>query len=196
VFRMKRGWFAPLAVIAASALMLASVPAGAASQTPPGAQTLPTVAVTSTKDGIYTFQVSPNSPPCSFAGDYIVSTPAQFILTRTGDTTSTLTVDIAWSGTATIGNSVTPTSIEFAAGSATATVTPSFSPTPLPNGGTSDVTLTVVSGAGYESGDPANGTAYLHFPVVDCPPPPHPEYWPPPPPPPPPPVESHPTFTG
>jgi hypothetical protein len=201
VFRMKRGWFAPLVVIAAAALMLASVPAGAASQTPPGAQTLPTVAVTSTTNGHYDF--SPNSQPCSPGGElgYIVSTSAQFILTRTGDTTSMLTVDIAWSGTATEGTVVAPTSVEFAAGSATATVTPTFTPTPSPNGGISDVTLTVLSGAGYELGNPPNGTAYLDFPVFDCAPPPTTETWPPPPPPPTPPpppkpVESHPTFTG
>jgi hypothetical protein len=172
-----------LRVVAALAIVVVGawvVPSGVI-----GAQTLPTVTVTSTTNGTYTFQSSPNGQPCSLAGDYVASTPAQFILTRKGDTTATLTIDIAWSGTATTGNVVTPTSVEFAAGSATATVTPSFSPTPFPNGGISEVTLTVVSGAGYQTGDPANGTASLSFPVPSpCPPPP------------PPPVESHPTFTG
>src|SRR5689334_14863376 len=90
------------------------------------AQTLPTVTVTSARDGVYEFRPAPNSPPCSAVGDFVASTPAQFILTRTGDTAATLTVDVAWSGSATTGTVVTPTSIQFAAGSSTATVTPSF----------------------------------------------------------------------
>ncbi|MGZ4193024.1 MAG: hypothetical protein ACXVRW_11275, partial [Solirubrobacteraceae bacterium] len=98
-----------------------------------GAQTLPAVAVTSATSGAFTFESAPGAPPCSFLGNYIVSTPAQFLLTRTGDITATLTVDIAWSGSATEGTVVAPTSIEFAAGSATATVTPTFTPTPSPN---------------------------------------------------------------
>ncbi|OBQ14897.1 MAG: hypothetical protein AN481_20060, partial [Aphanizomenon flos-aquae LD13] len=53
-----------------------------------------------------------------------IPNPGQYTLTRTGPTTSSLTVNVALSGTATNGTDYTiiPTTVTFAAGSSTAVV--------------------------------------------------------------------------
>ena len=107
---------------------------------------------------------------------------AQFALTRTGDRTKALTVVVAWSGDATKGTVVSPTSVEFAPLAATLTVTPTFAPSPPSAGG---LTLTVVSGTGYRPGDPAAASTLIAVAIPGCPvapPPPH--------------VVVNPTFTG
>jgi hypothetical protein len=85
-----------------------------------------------------------------------------FTFTRNGDTSATLTVNIAMSGGAvngtdyqTIGNTLT-----FAAGSATATVTV----TPIDNavaGSAKTVTATVSAGTGYSPGSPSSATVTI-----------------------------------
>jgi hypothetical protein len=119
-------------------------------------------------------------------------TPAQFVLTRTGDTTGALTVSLAWTGDATNGTVVSPTSVEFAPGSETATVTAVFTPGPPPAllaFAQAEVILTVASGSGYQPGDPAVASSLYTSPVNDCPLRPVD-------PPPPPPVQTNPSFTG
>jgi hypothetical protein len=100
----------------------------------------------------------------------IVSDDAVFVITRTGDTTGTLTVSVAWSGTLIEGGTtVLPTSVHFAAGSETVTVSPVFAPIPTHPGG---ITLTVTSGAGYQPGEPTDASTTYEFRVPSCPPPP------------------------
>ncbi|MFO0099721.1 MAG: S8 family serine peptidase, partial [Aphanizomenon sp.] len=76
--------------------------------------------------------------------------PGQYTLTRTGPTTSSLTVNVALSGTATNGTdySTIPTSVTFAAGFATAVVNLNVIDDTLVEG-TETATLTVLSGPGY-----------------------------------------------
>ena len=66
-----------------------------------------------------------------------------------------MTVTLAWSGTATAGHVVSPTTVEFAVGSDNALVTPTFAPGPVSGG---DLTLTLVSGPGYQLGTPSAAT--------------------------------------
>ncbi|MDB9485369.1 S8 family serine peptidase [Dolichospermum circinale CS-537/01] len=77
----------------------------------------------------------------------------QYTLTRTGDTTSSLTVNVALSGTATNGTDYTtiPNTVTFAAGSSTAVVNLSVIDDNLPEG-TETATLTVLAGTGYTPG--------------------------------------------
>ncbi|MDB9484832.1 S8 family serine peptidase, partial [Dolichospermum circinale CS-537/05] len=79
--------------------------------------------------------------------------PGQYTLTRTGATTSSLTVNIAMSGTATNGTDYTtiPNTVTFAAGSSTAVVNLSVIDDNLPEG-TETATLTVLAGTGYTPG--------------------------------------------
>jgi subtilisin family serine protease/subtilisin-like proprotein convertase family protein len=77
----------------------------------------------------------------------------QFTLTRTGPTTSALTVNVAMSGTATNGTDYTaiPTTVTFAAGSATVLVNLTVIDDTLVEG-TETATLTVLAGTGYTPG--------------------------------------------
>jgi len=152
------------------ALVTTTVFAGAGS-----AQVLVEVSITSATPGHAT------GPGCA-VGPELVDTPPQFVLTRTGSTTDALEVAISWSGGITTRTSVTPSVAEFAAGSATTTVTPVFASTPEVD----SLTLTVVSGAGYQVGDPATLDAVFEFAIPLCAAPPRV----------PPPVFTGPNFTG
>ncbi|OBQ15038.1 MAG: hypothetical protein AN488_21130, partial [Anabaena sp. WA113] len=83
--------------------------------------------------------------------------PGQYTLTRTGPTTSSLTVNVALSGTATNGTDYTtiPTTVTFAAGSSTALVNLNVIDDTLVEG-TETATLTVTSGTGYTVGTSAS----------------------------------------
>ncbi|ARI80598.1 S8 family serine peptidase [Microcystis aeruginosa] len=83
--------------------------------------------------------------------------PGQFTLTRTGPTTSALTVNMAMSGTATNGADYTaiPTTVTFAAGSSTAVVNLNVIDDTLPEG-TETAILTVLAGSGYTPGSLGN----------------------------------------
>ena len=155
-----------LVIVAVSAWVL---PAGTTD-----AQTLPSVTVAATQQGGVSYGCPPGSPP--------VESPPQFALIRSGDATAGLTVAVAWSGGATTGAVVSPTSVEFAPRVASVTVTPTFVPSSLPIGG---ISLTVVSGTGYQPGDPAAASTYIVVAEASCPAPP-----------PPPQVVVNPTFTG
>jgi serine protease len=85
--------------------------------------------------------------------------PGTFTVTRSGDTTSALTVNYAMSGTATEGADYTATSgsVIIGAGLSTATVTI----TPIDDAlteGSETVVLTLSAGAAYNVGAPASGT--------------------------------------
>jgi hypothetical protein len=120
------------------------------------AQEAVSVTVAVARQGVIRFGCQPPSPE--------VSTPAEFALTRTGDVTDSLTVSIAWSGDITLGTTVSPTSVTFAAGSSTAVVTPMFTSVPLSPG----LTLTVASGAGYQPGDPSAATTEFAIVTPGC----------------------------
>lgn len=77
----------------------------------------------------------------------------QFMLTRTGDTTTYLTVNVLFSGTATAGVDyyLPPTTAVFAAGSQTATVNVAAIADDLPEL-PETIILTVAPGTGYEPG--------------------------------------------
>ncbi|MFM6348449.1 MAG: S8 family serine peptidase, partial [Dolichospermum sp.] len=99
------------------------------------------------------------------ANDAVAGEPAnngQYTLTRTGSTTSALTVNIAMSGTATNGADYTtiPTTVTFLAGSATAVVNLNVIDDTLPEG-TETAILTVLAGSGYTPGslDNKSGSA-------------------------------------
>ena len=125
----------------------------------------------------------------------VISTPAEFTLTRTGDTTDGLTVSISWSGDLSLGTTISPTSVAFAPGSSTAIVTPMFASVPQIEGG---VTLTVQSGAGYRPGDSSAASTTFSTYVPPCAPPTPVQVDPPPPVQvnPPLPVQVNPAFTG
>ncbi|MDB9440670.1 S8 family serine peptidase, partial [Sphaerospermopsis kisseleviana CS-549] len=76
--------------------------------------------------------------------------PGQYTLTRTGLTTSSLTVNVALTGTATNGTDYTtiPTTVTFAAGSSTALVNLNVTDDTLVEGAETAI-LTVTSGTGY-----------------------------------------------
>ncbi|MDB9454291.1 Calx-beta domain-containing protein, partial [Dolichospermum circinale CS-541/06] len=86
----------------------------------------------------------------------------QYTLTRTGDTTSALTVNIAMSGTATNGTDYTtiPTTVTFAAGSSTAVVNLNVTDDTLIEGAETAI-LTVTSGTGYTVGTSASATVNI-----------------------------------
>lgn len=83
------------------------------------------------------------------------STPnnGQFMLTRTGDTTTYLTVNVLFSGTATphVDYYLPPSTVVFAAGSQTATVNVAAIADDLPEQ-PETIILTVAPGTGYEAG--------------------------------------------
>ncbi|OBQ15073.1 MAG: hypothetical protein AN488_21100, partial [Anabaena sp. WA113] len=83
--------------------------------------------------------------------------PGQYTLTRTGPTTSSLTVNVALSGTATNGTDYTtiPTTVTFAAGSSTAVVNLNVIDDTIVEGAET-ATLTVTSGTGYTVGTSAS----------------------------------------
>ncbi|MFM6345350.1 MAG: Calx-beta domain-containing protein, partial [Dolichospermum sp.] len=88
--------------------------------------------------------------------------PGQYTLTRTGDTTSALTVNIAMNGTATNGADYTtiPTTVTFLAGSATAVVNLNVIDDTLVEG-TETAILNVAAGAGYTVGAAASATVNI-----------------------------------
>ncbi|NCR06841.1 MAG: S8 family serine peptidase, partial [Microcystis aeruginosa LG13-03] len=94
------------------------------------------------------------------ATDAVAGEPAnngQYTLTRTGDTTSALTVNIAMGGTATNGTDYTaiPATVTFKSGFSTATVDLNVIDDTLPEG-TETATLTVLAGSGYTPGSLGN----------------------------------------
>ncbi|MBD2556838.1 S8 family serine peptidase [Aphanizomenon flos-aquae FACHB-1290] len=88
--------------------------------------------------------------------------PGQYTLTRTGATTSSLTVNVALTGTATNGTDYTtiPTTVTFAAGSSTALVNLNVIDDTLVEG-TETAILTVTSGTGYTVGTVASATVNI-----------------------------------
>ncbi|WP_272481077.1 Calx-beta domain-containing protein, partial [Microcystis aeruginosa] len=84
----------------------------------------------------------------------------QYTLTRTGDTASALTVNIAMSGTATNGKDYTaiPATVTFKSGFSTATVDLNVIDDTLVEG-TETATLTVLAGSGYTPGSLGTSTA-------------------------------------
>ncbi|MDM3843861.1 MAG: Calx-beta domain-containing protein, partial [Aphanizomenon gracile PMC638.10] len=90
--------------------------------------------------------------------------PGQYTLTRTGPTTSSLTVNVSLSGTATNGTDYTtiPSTVTFAAGSSTALVNLNVTDDTLGEG-TETAILTVTSGTGYTvvGGTPASATVNI-----------------------------------
>jgi hypothetical protein len=138
------------------------------------AQTAVEVSITDTSPG----SGGSGCPP----GPTLLSSPPSFELTRTGDTTDPLEVTISWSGSIATDTTVTPSVAEFAAGSPTTTVTPVVSSVPV----IGTLSLTVVSGAGYQVGDPATLDATFDIALALCAAPPSA----------PPPVVTGPNFTG
>ena len=143
-----------LRLVAVAALASASVAAAS------WAQEAVSVTVAATRPGVVSLGCGP-AP--------VISTPAEFTLTRTGDNADALTVSIAWSGPLSNGTTITPTSVDFAPGSSTTTVTPTFSAVPTSEGG---LTLTVTSGVGYEPGDPSAASTTFSLYAPPCAPPP------------------------
>ncbi|CCI12466.1 Similar to tr/Q12JK6/Q12JK6_SHEDO Peptidase S8 and S53 [Microcystis aeruginosa PCC 9806] len=99
------------------------------------------------------------------ATDAVAGEPAnngQYTLTRTGDTASALTVNIAINGTATNGADYTsiPTTVTFLAGSATAVVNLNVIDDTLVEG-TETAILNVAAGAGYTVGAAASATVNI-----------------------------------
>ena len=97
--------------------------------------------------------------------------PGQYTLTRTGPTTSSLTVNVALSGTATNGTDYTtiPTTVTFAAGSSTAVVNLNVIDDTLVEGAET-ATLTVTSGTGYTVGTSASAIVNIadnDLPIID-----------------------------
>ncbi len=100
----------------------------------------------------------------------VTPNPGAFTLTRTGSTTSALTVNIQMSGTATNGTDYSniATTATFAAGSATAVVNLNVIDDTLIEG-TETATLTVTSGTGYTIGTGNSATVNIadnDFPVI------------------------------
>ncbi|REJ47775.1 MAG: subtilase [Microcystis flos-aquae DF17] len=143
-----------------------------------------------TSDGVYTVS-SWNLDDVKIYGDGGVTLPVitvaatdadageptnngQYTLTRTGDTTSALTVNIAMSGTATNGTDYTTisTPVNFAAGSATALVDLNVIDDTLVEG-TETAILTVLAGTGYTVGSAASATVNIadndvpDLPIID-----------------------------
>ena len=85
-----------------------------------------------------------------------------FTFTRSGDTTSALTVNFSAAGSAAGGSDYTAlgTTVQFAAGSATATKTVSVIDDSLVEGD-EDVVLTLAAGTGYTVGSPPSATVII-----------------------------------
>ncbi|MFM6331669.1 MAG: Calx-beta domain-containing protein, partial [Dolichospermum sp.] len=140
-----------------------------------------------TSDGVYTVS-SWNLDDVKIYGDGGVTLPVitvaatdadagepanngQYTLTRTGDLSSALTVNIAMSGTATNGTDYTTisTPVNFAAGSAAATVNLNVIDDTLIEG-TETAILTVLAGTGYTVGAAASATVNIadnDLPIID-----------------------------
>jgi len=90
-------------------------------------------------------------------------TPGRFRFTRSGSTTSSLTVTFTVSGTATSGVDYTalPVSVTFAAGSATADVPVAALHDSVNGEADETVTVTVTDGATYDVGAPASATVTI-----------------------------------
>jgi subtilisin family serine protease len=88
--------------------------------------------------------------------------PGSYTLTRTGSTASALTVNVALSGTATNGTDYTtiPTTVNFAAGSATALVNLNVIDDTLVEG-TETAILTIGTGTGYTVGSTPSATVNI-----------------------------------
>ena len=88
--------------------------------------------------------------------------PGSYTLTRTGSTASALTVNVALSGTATNGTDYTtiPTTVTFAAGSATAVVPLNVIDDTLVEG-TETAILTIGTGTGYSVGSTPSATVNI-----------------------------------
>ena len=88
--------------------------------------------------------------------------PGQYTLTRAGATTSSLTVNVGLTGTATNGTDYTtiPTTVTFAVGSSTAVVNLNVIDDTLIEG-TETAILTVLSGTGYTVGTVASATVNI-----------------------------------
>jgi hypothetical protein len=142
----------------------------------PQDQLLVSVTVAATRPGVISLGCGP-SP--------VVSTPAEFTLTRSGVVTDGLTVSISWSGDLALGTTISPATVAFAPGSATATVTPTFAAVPESEG---RLTLTVTSDAGYRPGVPSSASTTFSTYAPPCAPPIQV--------PPPPPLMVSPAFTG
>ena len=88
--------------------------------------------------------------------------PGQYTLTRTGDVTGSLTVNVALTGTATNGTDYTtiPNTVTFAAGSSTALVNLNVTDDTLVEAAETAI-LTVTSGTGYTVGTSASATVNI-----------------------------------
>ncbi|MBS3028938.1 MAG: S8 family serine peptidase [Dolichospermum sp. DET50] len=88
--------------------------------------------------------------------------PGQYTLTRTGDVTGSLTVNVALTGTATNGTDYTtiPNTVTFAAGSSTALVDLNVTDDTLVEAAETAI-LTVTSGTGYTVGTAASATVNI-----------------------------------
>ncbi|MCO5797318.1 MAG: S8 family serine peptidase [Dolichospermum sp. LBC05a] len=88
--------------------------------------------------------------------------PGQYTLTRTGSTTSSLTVNVGLTGTATNGTDYTtiPNTVTFAAGSSTALVNLNVTDDTLVEAAETAI-LTVTSGTGYTVGTAASATVNI-----------------------------------
>ncbi|MEA5530651.1 S8 family serine peptidase, partial [Dolichospermum sp. UHCC 0684] len=88
--------------------------------------------------------------------------PGQYTLTRTGSTTSSLTVNVGLTGTATNGTDYTniPNTVTFAANSSTALVNLNVTDDTLVEGPETAI-LTVTSGTGYTVGTSASATVNI-----------------------------------
>jgi subtilisin family serine protease len=119
-----------------------------------------------------TVNIADNDPPQvsvvatdASAAETVLGTtpnPGQYTLTRTGPTTSSLTVNVGLTGTATNGTDYTtiPTTVTFAAGSSTALVDLNVTDDTLVEG-TETAILTVTSGTGYTVGTSASATVNI-----------------------------------
>jgi hypothetical protein len=89
--------------------------------------------------------------------------PGEFTITRTGSTTSALTVFYTPSGTATNGSDYTALSgsVTIAAGQTTATITVAPIDDSVPNEGIETVILTLSSNASYSVGTPSSATVSI-----------------------------------
>jgi hypothetical protein len=117
-------------------------------------------------DSVTTPSVTVNATDAS--GAETAADPIVFTFTRSGSTSSSLAVNVAWSGTATAadhtvsvsGGTLSGSVLTFAAGSVTVTVTV----TPIDDTaveGSETVTLSAVAGSGYVLGSPSSASGSI-----------------------------------
>jgi hypothetical protein len=99
---------------------------------------------------------------CQAGRPPLVASP-EFALTRTGDLSGTLEVQLSWSGDLPTRMVVGPTSATFEPGESTTTVAATFSATPFPSG---TLLVAVDAGTGYVPGNPplASGSFVISTP--------------------------------